>query len=123
MRESAEIPERISAAVSEKAEGTKARLVNQRAWLRAKDGTYTVARMDQESGNYMILPLVCKTTEGPQTHGSYFWGEFKDLQAVEDRLMEGPYIHHFVEIEGDFRKEIREFCKYIPNLTLDHSVE
>ncbi len=108
---------------SQKAEGTEARLVNQRVWLRAKDGEYTVARMDQESGNYMILPLVCKTTEGPQTHGSYFWGEFKDLQAVEDRLMEGPYIHHFVEIEGDFRKEIREFCKYIPNLTLDHSVE
>ncbi len=108
---------------SQKAEGTEARLVNQRVWLRAKDGEYTVARMDQESGNYMILPLVCKTTEGPQTHGSYFWGEFKDLQAVEDRLMEGPYIHHFVEIEGDFRKEILEFCKYIPNLTLDHSVE
>ncbi len=110
-------------SASQKAEGTEARLVNQRVWLRAKDGEYTVARMDQESGNYMILPLVCKTTEGPQTHGSYFWGEFKDLQAVEDRLMDGPYIHHFVEIEGDFRKEIGEFCKYVPNLTLDRSVE
>jgi L-fucose isomerase-like protein len=107
---------------SQKAEGTKARLVNQRIWMRAKDGTYTVARMDQESGKYMILPLVCKTTEGPQTHGTYIWGEFENLQAIEDRLLDGPYIHHFVEIEGDYRKEINEFCKYFPNLTVDKSV-
>ncbi len=100
-----------------------ARLVNQRSWFRGKDGTYTVARLDQESGNYMILPLICRTTEGPQTHGTYIWGEFADLQAVEDRLIDGPYIHHFVEIEGDWRKEIAEFCKYFPNLKVDKTVE
>ncbi len=111
--------------LSEKAESgidSNARLVNQREWFRGKDGTYTVARMDQESGNYMILPLLCKTTEGPQTHGTYIWGEFNDLQAVEDRLLDGPYIHHFVEIMGDYRKEINEFCKYFPNLSVDKSV-
>ncbi len=111
--------------LSEKAESgidSNARLVNQREWFRAKDGTYTVARLDQESGNYMILPLVCNTTEGPQTHGTYIWGEFDNLQAVEDRLLDGPYIHHFVEIEGDYRKEINEFCKYFPNLKVDKSV-
>ena len=108
--------------VSEKAEGTEARLVNQRAWLRAKDGTYTVARMDQESGDYMILPLVCHTTEGPKTHGTYLWGEFENLQAIEDRLLDGPYIHHFVEIAGDWRREIKEFCKYFPNLKVDKTV-
>ena len=100
-----------------------ARLVNQREWFRGKDGTYTVARIDQESGNYMILPLLCHTTEGPQTHGTYIWGEFADLQAVEDRLLDGPYIHHFVEIAGDYRKEIAEFCKYFPALSVDRSVE
>jgi len=99
-----------------------ARLVNQRSWFRAKDGTYTVARMDQESGDYMILPLICKTTEGPQTHGTYIWGEFEDLQKVEDRLIDGPYIHHFVEMEGDYRKEINEFCKYFPNLKVDKNI-
>ena len=112
--------------VSQKAESgidSTARLVNQRSWFRAKDGTYTVARMDQESGDYMILPLVCNTTEGPQTHGTYLWGEFEDLQAVEDRLIDGPYIHHFVEIEGDYRKEIAEFCKYFPNLKVDNAIK
>lgn len=109
--------------VSEMAEGTKARLVNQRAWLRAKDGEYTVARIDQESGNYMMLPLKCRTTEGPQTHGTYIWGEFEDLQKIEDRLLDGPYIHHFVEIKGDYTKELREFCKYVPNLKIDTALD
>ena len=111
--------------LSQKAESgidSTARLVNQRSWFRAKDGTYTVARMDQESGDYMILPLVCHTTPGPQTHGTYIWGEFEDLQKVEDRLIDGPYIHHFVEIEGDYRKEINEFCKYFPNLKVDKTI-
>lgn len=105
--------------LSQKAPDSTARLVNQREWFRAKDGTYTVARLDREDGKYMILPLLCHTTEGPQTHGTYLWGEFEDLQAVEDRLLDGPYIHHFVEIEGDYRKEIAEFCKYFPNLKVD----
>lgn len=105
--------------LSQKAPDSVARLVNQREWFRGKDGTYTVARIDQESGEYMILPLVCHTTSGPQTHGTYIWGEFDNLQAVEDRLIEGPYIHHFVEMEGDYTKEIKEFCKYFPALKAD----
>ena len=112
--------------LSEKAEegiDSNARLVNQREWFRGKDGVYTVARLDQESGDYMVLPLLCKTTAGPQTHGTYIWGEFEDLQAVEDRLLDGPYIHHFVEMKGDYRKEIEEFCKYFPNLKVDKLVK
>ena len=112
--------------ISQKAESgtdSEARLVNQRSWFRGKDGTYTVARMDQESGDYMILPMVVNTTEGPQTHGTYIWAEFDNLQKVEDRLLDGPYIHHFVEIEGDYKKEIKEFCKYFPNLKVDTELE
>ena len=106
-----------------KAPDCEAELVNQREWFRAKDGTYTVARIDQEGGNYMILPLVCHTTKGPVTHGTYLWGEFKDLQKIEDRLLDGPYIHHFCEIEGDFTREIKEFCKYVKALSVDTSCE
>lgn len=112
--------------LSQKAESgpdSTARIVNQREWFRGKDGTYTLARLDQESGNYMILPLICKTTSGPQTSGTYIWGEFDDLQAIEDRLIDGPYIHHFVEVSGDYRKEIQEFCKYFPHLSVDTSIK
>ncbi len=109
--------------LSVKAPDSPALLVNQREWFRAKDGTYTVARIDQESGNYMVLPLLCHTVEGPETHGTYLWGEFENLDKIEDRLLDGPYIHHFVEIEGDYRREFKEFCKYFPNLKYDDSCE
>ena len=106
--------------LSQKAPDSEARLVNQREWFRGKDGDYTVVRIDRETGGqYVILPLHCHTTEGPLTHGTYIWGKFEDLQAVEDKLLDGPYIHHFVEMQGDYRKEIREFCKYFPNLKVD----
>lgn len=109
--------------LSVKAPDSVARLVNQREWFRAKDGEYTAARLDRENGNYMLLPLKCHTVEGPQTHGTYIWGEFDNLQAVEDRLLDGPYIHHFCEIEGDYTKELREFCKYVPSLTVDKALD
>ena len=101
----------------------KAELVNQREWFKVKEGEFTVARMDQENGDYMMLAGTCKTTEGPVTHGTYLWGEFEDLQAWEDRLIEGPYIHHFVEIEGDYTKELKEFCKYFSNLKMDECIK
>lgn len=109
--------------LSQKAEDSRARLVNQREWFRAKDGVYTLARIDQESGDYMMLPMLCHTVPGPETHGTYIWGEFKDLAAVEARLMDGPYIHHFVEMAGDYTRELREFCKYIPNLRIDRTLD
>ncbi len=105
--------------LSVKAKDCPALLVNQREWFRVKDGKYTVARIDQDKGNYMLLAGTCKTVEGPETHGTYLWGEFDDLQAWENRLVEGPYIHHFVEIEGDYTEELSEFCKYFPSLKRD----
>lgn len=106
--------------LSQKAPDSEARLVNQREWFRGKDGEYTAARIDREDGGrYVVLPLKCHTTEGPLTHGTYIWGEFDDLDKVESKLMDGPYIHHFVEMEGDYTREIAEFCKYFPNLHLD----
>lgn len=109
--------------LSVKDQNSKARLVNQREWFKVKEGQYTVARIDQEQGDYMMLAGTCHTTPGPQTHGTYLWGEFDDLQAWEDRLLEGPYIHHFVEIEGDYTKELKEFCKYFPNLKMDETIK
>ena len=109
--------------LSVKAPDSEARLVNQREWFRGKDGTYTIARIDQDNGTYMMLAGKCHTVAGPQTHGTYIWGEFDDLQKWEDHLLDGPYIHHFVEIEGDYTKEMREFCKYFPALSIDKTLD
>lgn len=105
--------------LSVKAPDSEALLVNQREWFRAKDGLYTLARLDQEYGDYMILAGKVKSVDGPETHGTYLWGEFDNLDAWEKRIVEGPYIHHFAEIEGDFTKEITEFCKYFPAIKRD----
>ena len=106
-------------AYSLKKPGTIAREENQRQWFQVKDGQYTVCRFDQDNGNYSLLAGTCESTEGPYTFGSYMWGKFKDLPAVERKLIEGPYIHHMSEIEGSLTDSIREFCKYVPGLTFD----
>ena len=41
------------------------------------------------------------------------------LDKLERKLIEGPYIHHFSEIEGSCTEQIKEFCKYVPNLHFD----
>ena len=106
-------------AYSLKKHGTSAKMVNMRQWMQVEDGHFTVARIDQDHGNYSIAVCECDSAEGPYTFGSYMWGKFKDLPAVERKLIEGPYIHHMSEIEGSLTDSIREFCKYVPGLTFD----
>ena len=106
-------------AYSLKKEGVIAKMVNMREWFEVKEGKYTVARMDQDDGKYSLLNGTCKSAEGPYTFGTYLWAEFADLRKWEHKLVEGPYIHHMAEIEGDYTEEIREFCKYIPHLSPD----
>ncbi len=105
--------------LSQKAPDCEAKLINQREWFRAKDGVYTAARIDQDNGRYQILPLLCKTAVGPTTNGTYMWVKFDNLPQVEQKLLQGPYIHHFIEIEGDYREELQEFCRFIPELAVD----
>lgn len=106
-------------AYSLKKEGTEAKIVNMQEWLQVKDGTYTIARMDQDNGEYQLLVGKFKTTDGPYTNGTYLWAEFDDLSKWEKKLVEGPYIHHMAEIEGDYVEILKEFCKFIPDLKID----
>lgn len=106
-------------AYSLRAPDSPARQVNMRQWFRVKDGDYTVARFDQDDGNYSLLAGHCVSAKGPYTFGTYLWAEFDDLSAWEKKLLEGPYIHHMAEIEGDFTAELAEFCKYVPGLIPD----
>lgn len=99
--------------------GEVCKSVNMRAWFQVEEGHYTVARIDQEHGNYSVAVCECDSAEGPYTFGTYLWGRFEDLPKVERKLIEGPYIHHMSEIEGSLTESIREFCKYIPGLSFD----
>ena len=100
-------------------EGETCRCINMRENFEAKKSHYTVARIDQDHGNYSIVAGECDSAEGPYTNGTYIWARFDDLNAWERKLIEGPYIHHVSEIEGSFTEEINEFCKYVPALKFD----
>ena len=83
--------------------------------VEVKRQIYT-ARMDQDDGEYYLLSGLCRSVDGPYTFGTYLWAEFDDLSKWEHKLVEGPYIHHMVEIEETIQ-ELGEFCKYVPGLT------
>jgi len=106
-------------AYSLKKEGSQAKEVNMRQWFEVKEGVFTAARMDQDKGEYKFLAGVCESADGPYSFGTYLWAKFENLSKWEHKLIEGPYIHHMAEIEGDYTETIKEFCKYIPNLKLD----
>lgn len=105
---------------SAKADRSEAKLFNTKPSFKAKDGDYTIARFQGDSGKYTLLGGQFKTTEGPYTFGTYMWAEFKNLSAVEKKLIDGPYIHHMTEAYGTYADVLQEFCKYIPELEYDH---
>lgn len=106
-------------AYSLKAPDSEAKNVNMRQWFRVKDGHYTIARFDQDDGDYKLLAGEFDSAEGPYTFGTYIWAKFDSLKKWEDKLIDGPYIHHMAEIEGDYKDVIEEFCKYAGELKID----
>ena len=90
-----------------------------REWFQVKEGHYTVARFDQEHGNYSIIVGECDSAEGPYTFGTYLWAKFNNLPLWERKLVEGPYIHHVSEIEGSLTKVLVETMKYFPDVKVE----
>ena len=106
-------------AYSLKKPGTIAREENQRQWFQVKDGKFTFCRFDQDDGHYQLLNGTLESAAGPYTFGTYLWARFNTLAKWERKLIDGPYIHHMAEVEGDYTWELREFCRLIPHLDSD----
>ncbi|MDD3586231.1 MAG: hypothetical protein PHQ75_03540 [Thermoguttaceae bacterium] len=85
----------------------------------AKDGHYTIARFQGERGKYYLLAGQFNTVDGPETVGTYLWAQFDNLVSLERKLVEGPYIHHMSEIEGDYFEVLKDFAKFVPELIFD----
>lgn len=102
-----------------KAENSPAKLYNTKPSFRAKDGRYTIARFQADNGSYKLLGGVFDTTEGPYTFGTYMWAKFKNLSKIENKLINGPYIHHMSEMYGDYSDVLEEFTKYISDVEFD----
>lgn len=99
--------------------GEKPEIIATKPSFRVKDGTYTIGRFQGGNGKYTMLGGKFETTDGPKTIGTYMWAQFKDLDKVERKLINGPYIHHMSEIAGDYAEVLEEFCKYVPELEYD----
>lgn len=106
-------------AGSLKNEGEKPKLVTAKPNFCVRDGEYTIARFQAEKGEYYLLGDKFKTTQGPATTGTYLWAKFENLDNIEKKLVEGPYIHHMSEISGDYVAAIEEFTKYVQGLIYD----
>ena len=106
-------------AYSARKKGSFCRCFNMRENFEAESGHYTVARIDQDHGRYSVIAGGCDSVSGPYTNGTYLWARFNNLDAWERKLIEGPYIHHVSEIEGDYTAEIKEFCKYVSNIKFE----
>lgn len=104
-----------------KAEGEKPYLYNTKPSFRLKDGEYTIARFQAEKGKYYLFADKFQTCDGPKTFGTYLWAQFKNLPALERKLVEGPYIHHMTEIPGDYTEYLKEFTKYIDDIEFDNA--
>lgn len=80
----------------------------------AKDcDNLTLARFDGDNGEYSLLLGNAKTVEGPYTKGTYCWVEVDNLDRLEDKIVQGPYIHHCVGIHMDIVPVLYEACKYL----------
>ena len=81
---------------------------------QAKDGEHiSLVRFDGDNGEYSLLLGNAKTVDGPYTKGTYMWVEVENLDRLEDKLVQGPYIHHCVGVHQNVVPVLYEACKYI----------
>ena len=80
----------------------------------AKDSDkISLVRFDGDHGEYSLLLGNAKTVDGPYTRGTYMWVEVDNLDRLEDKIVQGPYIHHCVGIHMDVVPVLYEACKYL----------
>ncbi len=87
--------------------------------FETRGGDVTIARFDGIGGEYSLLVGHGRGTEGPFTLGTYLWVEVPDLPPWEERIVQGPYIHHVAAIHGRFAPALLEATRYIPGLRPD----
>lgn len=81
--------------------------------FEAKHGTMTLCRFDGDNGQYSLLLGSAKGIDGPYTKGTYVWVEVENLKRLEDKIVQGPYIHHCVGIHENVIPALYEACKYL----------
>lgn len=86
---------------------------------KLRDGNITIARFDGTGGNYSLTFDEGITVDGPAPNGNYVWYQTKNYQAMEEKFIFGPYIHHVAGLYGHHARVLHEACRYIPHLKSD----
>lgn len=81
--------------------------------FEALKGEYTLCRFDGDNGDYSLLMGTGKGIEGPYNQGTYLYLEFANLNRLEFKLVEGPYIHHVAAIRKNVVPILYESTKYL----------
>ena len=87
--------------------------------FQLKEGPVTIARFDGMNGDYSLLMGQGKTCDGPYTRGTYLWFETPDWPQWEERIINGPYVHHVAGIHSHCSAALFEACRFIPGLEPD----
>ncbi len=88
-------------------------------WALEEGGDITVGRFDEEDGVYYMMIGEGRSVPGPKVNGTYVWMEVKDWPCWENRLVNGPYIHHMSGVFAKAAPVMYRSCKYIEGLTPD----
>jgi len=84
-----------------------------------KGGDISVVRFESHKGNYFLFCGHAKGIEGPKTLGTYLWIGVNNWPAWEQKLINGPYIHHIAGIHKKIAPVLYEAIKYIKGVELD----
>lgn len=82
----------------------------------------TVARFEEDHGEFLLFAGEGRTTVGPETTATYTWFETDNWRAWEEKLMFGPYIHHVGGIFGSYQRALKEAMRYLP-ITYDPAAD
>lgn len=88
-------------------------------YFELRPGNITVARFDGMDGQYSLLMGQGKSTSGPENFGTYLWFEVADWKIWEEKIINGPYVHHVAGIHDHCAAALYEATKYIPDLMAD----
>lgn len=78
-----------------------------------KGGDVSIVRFDGLNGDYSIFVGHAEGIDGPKTKGTYLWVRVKDWIKWEEKLINGPYIHHVVGLHDKIAPVIFEASKYM----------
>jgi L-fucose isomerase-like protein len=87
--------------------------------FRLKKGDVTMARFDGMNGHYSLLMGHGRGVDGPHNLGTYLWVEVPDWPLWEERIIEGPYIHHVAATYDKVAPALYEATRFIPGLRPD----